>query len=622
MSQARTIYGYMAGTDNAAADKALLLGWTRAEEPYRTALLEVMLDRGTGTLTLELIRQYHRFSPAWQNVMCQRVDTLYGGLYLTGWDGQVQTRLNGLGIIKQTHDLRLVDLVCGLLRDRNEKVARLAGTTLLDLVRKFIRRENPPIETADKEDLELEQEKENVNRLMSEREMLKTAVKKAVHNFEVHQRPEAVLAGMCLTQADDLGFWQEKLAGYHPVGRTVRDLLLKYGWGDLAEFCLSALKVPDLRTTAVRAIAEQERGEFVGALAQRIKDEQDEIVLRSLRTITQPKWLEANLWFRWGFTEHQQLGLIDLLGYLGVSGDEKAGVLVQMAKNGAEAASLKAVTRLSEMEGDGMPKSLLELLAWDKELVALAAAWRLIKKEPAGVERIMVGQMKNRHEQVRRLAWGYYRGVAFKRFWENFDRLTPKQKIAAGRAVFKLDRQAQAKWRQKVKFGAAAERLRAVQVARVLDLPAGWPEELKKLTRDDDRKVRSCAVAGLGDARQPDRATEVLLLGALKDADSRVRANAVEALQQNGWRDAERMFELTADTDNRVRANAIRALLSVRVEAARQAVREMLHDRRARHRCSARWVLESIRRGWKADPVSQTRDKQDINYTKTQDALV
>ncbi|MCP4711307.1 MAG: hypothetical protein GY869_22025, partial [Planctomycetes bacterium] len=96
MSQARTIYGYLVSTENEAADKALLLGWARAEEPYRTSLLEVMLDRGTSTLTLELIRQYHHFSSDWQVLICQRVDVLYGGLYLAGRDNDVQTRLNGL----------------------------------------------------------------------------------------------------------------------------------------------------------------------------------------------------------------------------------------------------------------------------------------------------------------------------------------------------------------------------------------------------------------------------------------------------------------------------------------------------------------------------------------------
>ena len=43
MSQARQIYEFLARTDNGAADKALLLALGRAEEPYRTALLETLL---------------------------------------------------------------------------------------------------------------------------------------------------------------------------------------------------------------------------------------------------------------------------------------------------------------------------------------------------------------------------------------------------------------------------------------------------------------------------------------------------------------------------------------------------------------------------------------------------
>jgi len=620
MSQARTIYDYIASTDNQAADKTLLLGWTRAEEPYRTALLEVMLDRGTTALTLELIRQYHRFSPEWQALICQRVDVLYGGLYLAGRNAEPQTRLNGLGIIKQTHYLRLVDLVCGLLRDRDEKVGRLAGTTLLDLVRRFIR-ENPKTEEAGKNDGEKEDETRNKpwDRPISEHQMLKRAVKKAVHNFEVHNRREAVLAGMCLAPADEIGFWREKLAGYHPVGRTVRDVLLNYGWGDLANFCLSALKVADLRTTAVRAIAEQERGGFVGALAEKIKHKQDEVVYRSLKTITQTKWLDAKIWLRSGFSEQELLGLIDLVGYLGLSQPQKLQILHQMAKNAPGVPGLKAVMRLADTGGDRTPKELIELLEWDSEQVALAAAWRLIKKEPAGLERIMVGQMRSRHEQVRRLAGGYYRAVAFKRYWGNFDRLSLKQKMAAGRAVFKLDPQAQQKWRQKIRLGTANEQLRALRVARLLQQPSDWRQELTKLARHEDKKVRSCAVAGLGEKTQLDITERNLLQQTLNDKDARVRANAVDALKKHHWRDTERLIELTRDQDNRVRANAIKALMAVRAETARQAVRAMLQDRRTRHRRSARWVLETINEGWQPGPEG---NKQDKNYTESGGVLV
>ncbi|MCP4708900.1 MAG: HEAT repeat domain-containing protein, partial [Planctomycetes bacterium] len=506
----------------------------------------------------------------------------------------------------------------GLLRDRNEKVGRLAGTTLLDLVRKF-NRENPNAQIDSNQDLEEESPTEKSGQLISDYDILKKAVKKAVHNFDIHRRQEVVLAGMCLAQADEIGFWQEKLAGYHPVGRMVRELLLNYGWGDLAGFCLSALRVGDLRTTAIRAISEQERGGFVGALAEQIKHERDDVVSRSLKTITQAKWLDTKIWLRSGFTEQEQLGLVDLVGLLGISQLEKARALVQMAKIGADAASLKAVVRLSETEGDSASKGYLELLQWDREQVALAAAWQLIKKEVKGVERIMVEQMKSRHEQVRRLAWGYYRGVAFKRYWGNFDRLSLTQKIAGGRAVFKLDQQAEQKWRQKVRFGTAKERLRAIRVARLLERPAQWQQELVELVQDQNRKVRSCAVAGLGETQHPDKQAGNMLLQALKDTDPRVRANAVEALEKQGWQDTRWMIKLTRDNDNRVRANAIKALLSVRTESARMAVREMLNDQRSKHRRSARWVLETINEGWKMNAES---NKQETYSTKAGGILV
>ena len=119
---------------------------------------------------------------------------------------------------------------------------------------------------------------------------------------------------------------------------------------------------------------------------------------------------------------------------------------------------------------------------------------------------------------------------------------------------------------------------------------------LLELTGDSDHRVRSCAIAALGQAghNAPMRVEETLA-AALDDDNARVRANAIEALQQRGLgRKSKRVVNYVNSSNSRVRANAIKALLVWRVKGAHQAIENMVTDRRLRHRRSGAWVLQEM----------------------------
>ncbi|MCH9023458.1 MAG: HEAT repeat domain-containing protein, partial [Planctomycetes bacterium] len=108
--------------------------------------------------------------------------------------------------------------------------------------------------------------------------------------------------------------------------------------------------------------------------------------------------------------------------------------------------------------------------------------------------------------------------------------------------------------------------------------------------------VRSCAVAALGQTGTPTpRLVEDRLIDALRDADMRVRANAVESLQRRDTRSALKQIERFVNhSHNRIRANSIWTLLHWKVKSAPNALARMLADERPLHRQSAQWVLQAF----------------------------
>jgi len=197
---------------------------------------------------------------------------------------------------------------------------------------------------------------------------------------------------------------------------------------------------------------------------------------------------------------------------------------------------------------------------------------------------------------VRELARAYLQRFVFTSYCQQFDQMNAQRRIAAGRTLFKVDGRAWNRWRRLAKSNDPEQRLRAVSMVRLLEEVDASLPALLELAGDSDHRVRSCAVAALGQARQSAGArVEETLAEALKDDNARVRANAVEALEQRGvGRNSKRVVDYVNSSDSRVRANAIKALLAWRVKGARQAIEGMMSDRRPAHRRSGAWVVQEI----------------------------
>jgi len=411
---------------------------------------------------------------------------------------------------------------------------------------------------------------------------------------------DVVLAAMIAVPADNQEFWQSMLEPYEVVGKVVRHVLVGYDRAELAGFCVSALGHPGLRSTAARAISMCGRREYILAAAHELTRQSDEKILIGLKLVTHPVWLEAEKISTADLTERQQKELIGLVSKIGVSEErDQAGFVLRIAQQGGAAAGLRAMAIFAALEAEWAGEFVEKLTHSQHENVALAAYRYLAKQKQQqkqnNLYQIMAEGLRSRHEKVREQARDYFSAIAFERYWENYERLSSSQKTKAGQAVFKLDKKADEKWQVCARDMSPHKRLRAVKIARRVGRLEIFSETLLKLSSDADARVRSCAVASLGEMRTREQDSQECLLKALHDRDHRVQANAIEALGQRDCRESVGQINRFANSrDNRVRANAIRTLLNWRVDSARRSIKQMLTDPRPRHRKSAHWVAEKI----------------------------
>lgn len=599
MTQARHIYDFLRQWKGPSADRALVLALRHVEPPYDTVIVETLLERGRTEPIAELVKSYHELSEECRSLILGRAETLFGGLRLVVGDDTPQTRLNAIDIIQKTRYRRLLDVVLMLLRDRRGGVSQRASDVLLELVADF-----PQVERM--------ASMPDPAASYTDGDAVRTTMKLAVANSRIYRRPEMVLAAMHVALPDENEFWQDRLEMYHPVHRTVGSLMISTPRPSLAAFYLMALKCPGLRVTAARTLAVHVQPEMVRAVARAYAAMTDELVTAGLRRVRDPRWLVPKLMETIPVTDEDRGHLLTLLDQVEASAEQKAACLEALLEGASEALADQAVKIMGHWPVTTAIRVCQKIMQGPWEIPAVRAMVLLLQNRVPQARRILAQQLNSAHSQVRELARRYFRQQAFISYWHRFDYLTLAQRIKAGQVIFKIDPDSPRRWQHYARHTSADQRLRAARVAAILEGKDCFLRDLWRMTSDSDSKVRSCAVKALARVASQAEQTNQLLLAALDDTDPRVRANAVEALDERQVAVASGRFQnMMVHEHNRVRANAIKAMLNRRVDSARQAVETMLQDPRHRHRLSAQWVvrqLQTQKRGPAASGVAQERN--------------
>ncbi len=212
-----------------------------------------------------------------------------------------------------------------------------------------------------------------------------------------------------------------------------------------------------------------------------------------------------------------------------------------------------------------------------------------------GLDAVGMKLLQSPHADVRRLIADHLAPTAFERYWTSFPALDPRQRRSSGAALMKIDRHFHQRLHERLLGDDRATVLRALAVVAQLGQSAALQRALLRLSRSADAYIASAAIRALGGAGSAAVGLDTFaaLEGALAHRDPRVRANAVEAVEQlRAPQQTVKAAALVADVHQRPRANAIGCLMQLDRSRAAVALGRMLTDTRAAHRISALWLAE------------------------------
>ena len=600
-------------TQNEAADDVLLEGLRLGSDDEKPILLAALLKRKTVRGLMGVIGLYASLPEAMQKTVLANIRDLHPAIRESGRSEDHKQRMAAMRLIALGRQGKLAYVLSDNMYSQDEDLAKSAVEAIVALARwvstetRWLQRGDYSFDekVPDAANPAAELDQTIVHRdamatyreLMAQRPEIESAVARAIDLSRGRNGPELLRASLLLCDwpgSKTLAVLQTAKHG----GQTamVRRLQQPPASEHVDAFLLAASH-GQLRTHFGTVFAHISEVPVLDALLRKshwLKDSQLQLCMHQ---VTRGAW--------WGESElledisrrdsEQSAKIGDWLvasGAHDVVQDDRMERLRERA-SGSFTARLHLL-RLASQRRKGTSVALIKgFLSDPDERLARLAAREMIRRRPPEFQNILLAPMATAKPSVRRVISRSLGHAGFEQFWDRFDQLDRATRSNAGRALLKILPDSAERLARRLNTGPVEQRLKALQMAQDLGLVDSLRDSLAALTEHPNPKIRSKAVNVLADTA--DAGGEALLRRVLNDTDPRVRANAIAVLERTQKVQFIPMLaEKARAGQHRERANSIKALHGLKVDAAGDALMQMLNDPRPDHRVSALWALRQM----------------------------
>lgn len=588
MPRIRDILPAVLALRSGVVDKALSTALAHADAQEVGQLGQAMLERGKANAAEALIAEYQRLPAELQHRLVAQAEQFATSIRraASSW-GPVAAR-NALTIIEQSASTRLTYLVTSMCRHADASVRQQAGVCLVSLARRAATDAQDP-------------HPPHLDTISAR--FLVEAVEQAVVLYSRHDHADLLTAMLwLLPRPMPEAFAALRSAEHSAVAPLDHRLTAEQ---DLASrrALLALIAVHPLADACRRALIDANQRRQLGDVLGFGHLIALPATQRALRRSRLADTLQPDAQQQRAMPEHARRWLPAFLGAITADPHEQAVRLATLARQTDAGTRLAVLRRLIQIaranQGSDQPAAdnandTLAIMTRDPEpAIARTALWHLIHIDYAGLPRILASLVNSRHPAIRRVASKRLAPLGFDRYWEAWPKLDPKRRLAAGRALIKIDDDFHRHLASRLASRDPDKRLRALGIIATLNQGSFFEEALLELCASDNLRVVASAVKALSGCTS-DAAQQTLQL-ALEHDDTRIRANALEALSHTQAADnLNKLLEIAQEPAQRPRANAIKALLELRAKDALPSLTRMLNDQRAQHRISALWLIDEL----------------------------
>lgn len=578
------IFALLDAIADTSVDQAMAAALPTADEATAMTLATKLIKRNHVHSVSALVRHYHQLAQPIREMVITQAPNMGRILRHLAQGGSEQEQLNVVQIVHTCADPKLCYLLSDVLRYGNAAAHEDAASALLDLAHRSLYIPDQP-QTQD----------EATRAASGQIDLLQQSIEQAITFYGMHHQP-AVIEAILETQPRPLRQAATVLNDMkHPATRTLMQLCATPNNPAVCESMLSLLSIPVLTEPIMQGIDFMAQNHtlhriFTQGHLMLLPDRhkvlrrlpEDEKYYPQVQTLVgiRPRQMRyLPLWFSTICRTHAQLVA-------------QLGTLRKVPDVATRMSALRCLMQMSPAEQDAV-NLVAGFCADSDEAIARIALRHLIRIDYIDLYHLMLRLINSPHESVRKIASQHVGPVGFEKYWDSWSRFDLNQRIAAGKALIKIDPTFHVQLGEKLESTNSVDMHKAMSIIRTLNQGTFFEYALEHLTHHENPKIASAAVKTLGSAGT-ERAARILE-SSLEHTDPRMRANAVEALDQIEHRNhVNQLMKMSKEDDNRPRANAIGALLSMNFSDALTTLANMLNDERPMHRLSALWLVDHL----------------------------
>lgn len=512
-------FDVLSRTDNEAAGSVLLAALDSWHASLQEHALAAILKRAHPAGHREVLARLHQVPDSWRPILQRYHSRLLPVCRQALLGGGAQLCANACLAAQWFRVYDLVPTLLLALEEANHPQADLIAQTLMELVNLLCAELGSlrPLQGGDSPALV--------------RRRLISVLETAVGRYGRHQRREVLEAFAALVHRDNLTLKQVLDNPHHAAFIPLVDLLARSPQRSILRLVLGFLDDPQAPSTALSVIARRNDPEFVAALLRKIGREPSAVVAQNLRRMGSIAWARNSALLE-KLGDAEQHAAVRLLMASAAPRRAVFGCIEWMLTHGKPAGRRAAAEALARFHGAEANRLALRALAdKDPDVQAKVIVQLRSRGIPGALNRILA-LVDSPSPAVRAAVRKSLPEFHFDRFLADFDMLDDATRRSTGSLVRKVDPRCLSRLWEEMRSRVRRRRLRALAVARALQLESKVEESILRLLHDEDHMIRAEAAATLAACRTP--AARLGLTEALEDRSPVVQEAARKALEAQG----------------------------------------------------------------------------------------
>ena len=514
----QTTFELLRETRNEAALGVLIPALESPHPAIREAALTTILRRRSPAAHREVLRRLHTLDEGAKGIVREKRSRMTQTIRDALLGDDQQLFVNGCHAAVWLGEYDVVPALINVLEDRTNPNSELASKTVLELTDLLYGQLANPDGGGRGCDPRFV------------RHHMVGSLELSVERYSSHQRRELVEAFVLLVGRDNVRLKRILENPHHDAFPVLVDVLSKSPTAGAIGLLLSLMDHPHAPSAVLSVVAGRRDLKFVQYLLRKIGREPSTAMRQNLERITSVPWLQDGAALMDQLDDAAQHAVVRLVTTTAIAREQAFATVEHLLRHGKPGGRRSAAEALSEFTGAEANALALEAMD-DEDPQVQANALRQFRSRgiPGALQRL-VEMVDSRHAVVRKAARESLDEFSFSRFLAAFDMLDDEVRRSTGTLVKKIDPQTVPLLRAEMESRVRTRRLRALVIARTIDLVARLEEEIIKLLHDDDHLVRAEAAAALG--LNESTGSRDALHAALEDGSATVQEAAKKSLQQ------------------------------------------------------------------------------------------